>query len=240
MNQKNPDSIQVICCPTFESSNNSKTILMMKRVIIVLAILSAVTGSNAQNVAISTSVSVNSSLHNRLGRYSDREGTSVGGALLGNLIIGVISEGEYWGNIEADETWVIQKTADSQTQVNFGADFAVNLKKTTWLGLSYTNASFNHSKLWSDGRVTQTNEKFSGVMFNIRQSWFRYKWLDLSSGVGFGLAKQDVTGYINETFHPLLGQVTPLRVTASHDNLNVFVAPGLGSTGSQIGLGLTF
>lgn len=212
----------------------------MKKAILVFAVLSVVIGSNAQNVAISTSVSVNSSLVNRLGRYSDREGTSAGGALLGNLIIGVISEGQYWGNIEADETWVVKKTADPQTQFNFAADFPVNPKKTTWLGFSYTSASFKHSKSWSDGRITRTNEKFSGVMFNIRQRWFRYKWLDLSSSVGFGMAKQEVTGYINDVFHPVLGQITPLRVTASHENLNVFVAPGVGSTGSQIGLGLTF
>lgn len=212
----------------------------MKKAILVFAVLSAVTGSNAQNVTISTSVSVNSNLKSSLGRYPDKEGTSVGGALLGNLIIGTISEGEYWGNIEADETWVVKKNADPQSHINCSLDFPVNQKKTLWMGLSYTHASFKHSKTWSDGRITRTDEKFSGVMFNIRRSWLHYKWLDLSSGLGIGIAKQEVKGYISDTYYPVMGHIMPIRATATHENLSVYVAPGLGSTGTQIGLGLTF
>jgi hypothetical protein len=212
----------------------------MKKAIIILSVVFTAFGLQAQKVNFSASVSINSSLTKQLGNYPDRTGNSFGGSLLGSILLGAISGGDYWGTYDANEDWVTGRNVNGRSQFNFTCEFPVDTKKRMYLGATYTNANFTYTKNWYSGRATTTHEKFSGITFDARYSWFRNNWLNLSSGVSAGIAKQTVTGFVSETRHPLLGQITPLKATVSHENVGVFFAPGLGARGTQVGLDVRF
>lgn len=212
----------------------------MKKSVLVSAIFFTAFGLNAQVGNFSTSVSINSNLTKHLGHYPDHTGQTFGGSLLGGIVLGAISGGQYWGSSDPNEDWVTGKNVDDRSQFNFSFEHPTGAKKRLFVGMTYTNARFKHSKDWYSGKKTTTTEKFTGVTFDTRYSWYRNSWLDLSTGFSAGLARQTVTGFVKETRNPVLGQITPLRATVSHQNIGAFIAPGIGSMGTQMGLTLKF
>ena len=209
----------------------------MKNAIIILALLPISLMAQQKN-QVSFSASTQSSLTRHLGDYADETGGNPIHDLFGSFVIGIITEGEYFGEFENDYNWVTGKEVNSSQQINLA--FRRSIKKRLSLGVNYTHADYRFTKTWLKGPQTATNESFNGILLDAEITWFKRKHFALSSGIGAGRATQKVRGYVNETRSRLLGQFTPLKASLSTDAIGIFIAPGIGSQGSQAGLFVQF
>lgn len=210
----------------------------MKKLVVVFAIFFSAFAANAQqNQSLSISTSRYSHLTKHLGNYSDNAGDNI----LWSFFESAVTHQDIVGNLLDNEyDWVKEKSYKQKGQFNIDYSVAVGASKRVRIGAGYTAASFTHSKKWYSGRTTSTNERFSSLMATTSVAWYRNNWLELSSGVGLGLTKQNTTGYIYENRIRPAAQLSPIKATVYTETFGVFIEPGFGTKGINGGFSIRF